>query len=69
MVAEKGLPEEVADRIGEYVKLSGGADLIAKLIQDQRLSKNPRSSEGLAQMQLLFQFLDIFNVNSDVSSF
>ena len=37
MVVEKGLEPAVADRIGEYVKLSGQGDLLEKLGSDNRL--------------------------------
>merc|ERR1711881_579561 len=32
MCEEKGLSEEAADRIGEYVRMNGGADLIESLL-------------------------------------
>uniref|UniRef100_A0A8D0A647 histidine--tRNA ligase n=1 Tax=Sander lucioperca TaxID=283035 RepID=A0A8D0A647_SANLU len=40
MVNEKGLSEEVADRIGEYVSLQGGMDLAERLLQDHRMSQS-----------------------------
>lgn len=47
MVDEKGLDGEVADLIGEYVKLSGKEELIEKLKNDERLknSKDAQVSE------------------------
>lgn len=41
MVVEKGLSEDVADLIGEYVKLNGKGDLLDTLRTDQRLKDNP----------------------------
>lgn len=40
MVDEKGLDGEVADLIGEYVKLSGKEELVEKLKNDTRLKNS-----------------------------
>lgn len=44
MVDEKGLDGEVADKIGEYVKLSGKEELIERLANDELL-KNSSSAQ------------------------
>ncbi|SAL98885.1 hypothetical protein [Absidia glauca] len=67
MTVEKGLEEQVADRIGEYVKLKGGRDLLEKLLQDEVLTANKNASEGLADMSLLFDFLDAFDITQLMS--
>lgn len=67
MTVEKGLEEQVADKIGEYVKLKGGRDLLEKLLQDKVLTANKNASEGLADMSLLFDFLDAFDITQLVS--
>ncbi|NWX17756.1 SYHC protein, partial [Aegotheles bennettii] len=54
MVGEKGLSPEAADRIGEYVQLHGGLELIERLLQDPRLSQHKLAKEGLGDMKLLF---------------
>ena len=66
MVKEKGLPVEVADQIGEYVKLSGGKELINRLEQDGRLSTQPLFQSGLGDMKLLFQYCDVMNITNKV---
>nr|CAH7738755.1 unnamed protein product [Callosobruchus chinensis] len=50
MIEEKGLSEETADKIGEYVRLNGKADLVEKLLADEKLSKNKSAVEGLEAM-------------------
>lgn len=61
MTEEKGLDAAVADRIGEYVKLKGpGKELLAKLQQDPALTGNPGAKQGLDDMALLFDYLEIF---------
>jgi histidyl-tRNA synthetase len=40
MIDEKGLDAEVADRIGEYVKLNGKQDMLDALKSDERLKNN-----------------------------
>ncbi|KWU41496.1 histidyl-tRNA synthetase [Rhodotorula sp. JG-1b] len=64
MTEEKGLDGEVADRIGEYVKLKGKSTLLK---QDARLTANKSASEGLNDMELLYTYLDIFGVSSRMS--
>jgi histidyl-tRNA synthetase len=64
---EKGLTEEVADKIGEYVKLSGGADLIETLRKDAALLANDDVKAGLKDMELLFNYLDAFDIAGKAS--
>lgn len=57
MTEEKGLEAEVADRIGEYAVQKGGLDLLEKLQKDDKLMANDSAKAGLADMALLFKFL------------
>ena len=66
MVFEKGLDEAVADKIGEYVKLSGTAGLCDILIQDSLLSKSKEAIQGIEEMKLLFKYLSIFEISHKV---
>lgn len=66
MINEKGLNSEVADKIGEFVKLSGQTELIDKLF-DGELSKNKRAQQGLNDIKLLFQYCDIYKIKPVVS--
>ena len=67
MVEEKGLEENVADKIGTYVQQRGGRELIAKLQDDTVLTQNERAVEGLAEMELLYQYLDVYGVTDRLS--
>ncbi|KAJ3108940.1 Cytoplasmic and mitochondrial histidine tRNA synthetase [Phlyctochytrium planicorne] len=67
MTVEKGLPADVADRIGEYVKLSGGAELCDTLLADPKLSANASAKSGVEDMRLLFKYLEIFGVTHRMS--
>ncbi|NXD54463.1 SYHC protein, partial [Corvus moneduloides] len=67
MVGEKGLSPEAADRIGEYVQLHGGLDLIERLLQDPKLSQNKLAKEGLGDMKLLFEYLTLFGITEKIS--
>ncbi|KAL8194138.1 UNVERIFIED_CONTAM: hypothetical protein K2H54_000952 [Gekko kuhli] len=67
MVGEKGLSPEVADRIGEYVRLHGGLSLIEELLQDPKLSQNKLAREGLGDMKLLFEYLILFGISAQIS--
>ncbi|XP_060935674.1 histidine--tRNA ligase isoform X1 [Limanda limanda] len=66
MVNEKGLSEEVADQIGEYVSMKGGMDLAERLLQDQKMSKSKQACAGLSDIKLLFSYLQLFQVTDKV---
>ncbi|CAG8547956.1 12056_t:CDS:2, partial [Racocetra fulgida] len=67
MTEEKGLDPDVADRIGEYVKLKGGKELLDKLFLDESLLSNNNAKAGLNDMVLLFKYLEIFGVLDKIS--
>jgi histidyl-tRNA synthetase len=67
MTEEKALDEAVADRIGTYVVQKGSRDLLSKLQSDADLTGNQSAKEGLADMDLLFTYLDTFSVLDRVS--
>jgi histidyl-tRNA synthetase len=60
MTEEKGLPGPVADRIGEFVVLRGAPrELLAKLTEaTHALACHPDSASALAELGILFDFLD-----------
>ena len=68
MVDEKGLEPEIADKIGEFVKLSGGQDLIDKLIEGELGQKSKSAKAGLEDMKLFLKYSDLYGC-SDVVSF
>ena len=67
MVEEKGLQEDVADRIGEYVKLHGGKELLEQLIADQKLTSVKDAQVGLEGMKLLLIYCELYGVLDKVS--
>ncbi|KAJ3329521.1 Cytoplasmic and mitochondrial histidine tRNA synthetase, partial [Kappamyces sp. JEL0680] len=67
MVDEKGLDPDVADRIGEYVKLNGGQELVDTLLADATLVSNATALVGVQEMQTLFGYLEIFGVLPRIS--
>ncbi|KAH0579167.1 Histidyl-tRNA synthetase [Termitomyces sp. J132] len=62
MTEEKGLDSTVADKIGEYVKLKGGPELLEKLKTDATLTANASAAQGLADMAILFGLLEAYKV-------
>lgn len=68
MVGEKGLEANVADRIGEYVKLKGGMELVESLMQDPALSKNKSAEAGLEDMRLLLTYIELFEIKDKVGT-
>lgn len=66
MVEEKGLSVEAADRIGEFVRLNGGAELVATL-EAGALAGSKRAAEGLQAMRLLLTYADLYQLTPVVS--
>lgn len=62
MVEEKGLSEEVADKIWEFVQRKGGKDVLDALREDERVTANQSLVAGLEDMELLFEYLEAFGV-------
>ncbi|XP_069675427.1 histidine--tRNA ligase, cytoplasmic isoform X2 [Periplaneta americana] len=68
MVEEKGLSPEAADRIGEYVRLSGKMELVEQLLQDQALvGRSKTAREGLEAMSLFLKYCEIYGLQERVN--
>ncbi|KAF9237078.1 histidyl-tRNA synthetase [Melanogaster broomeanus] len=67
MTDEKGLSSEVADKIGEYVKLKGGPALLAQLKGDETLMSNASAKDGILEMELLFTLLGAYKIHDKIS--
>lgn len=66
MIDEKGLDEATADKIGEYVRFSGGTELIEKLLNDPKLKTVKSAVQGLEEMKILLNYCKIFGVTEQV---
>ncbi|RWS31800.1 histidine--tRNA ligase: cytoplasmic-like protein [Leptotrombidium deliense] len=55
MCTEKGLEESVANKIGEFVKLSGDISLADKLLASD-LGTNEAAKQGIEEVKLLFKY-------------
>ncbi|EDK40212.2 hypothetical protein PGUG_04310 [Meyerozyma guilliermondii ATCC 6260] len=68
MVKEKNQPEEVADRIGEFVKHNGTVREVLDILRnDELLTANKSAQEGIADMETLADYLDAFEISSFIS--
>ncbi|EPE35974.1 Class II aaRS and biotin synthetase [Glarea lozoyensis ATCC 20868] len=68
MVQEKGLLEEVADRIGDYVRRSGDIyEVLQFLESNPGFSANENMKAGLHDMRLLVSYLEALDVVNKVS--
>lgn len=68
MVDEKGLAEEVAERIGQYVNLKGSMkNMLERIKSDAELCSNSDVVAGLNDLTLLSSYLEAMNVQDDVS--
>lgn len=66
MIEEKGLDEAVADRIGEYVQLSGNVELVEKLLQNEHLNKIPAAVAGLEATKLLLNYCNTLGLKDEI---
>lgn len=66
MIKEKGLDESIADKIGKYIKLNGGFDLIDRLLNDEYLKSIPTAIAALESMKLLLQYCEIFELKNKI---
>lgn len=66
MVEEKGLPENVADKIGECIQQSGHAELIEKLLQDETINQFSSTVKGLEELKLLLNYCKLLGIHNDV---
>ncbi|XP_063229580.1 histidine--tRNA ligase, cytoplasmic isoform X2 [Bacillus rossius redtenbacheri] len=62
MVEEKGLAPETADRIGAYVRLSGGMELVERLGGDAALCASKAARDGLEATRLLLGYCDLYGL-------
>lgn len=66
MIEEKGLDETAADKIGEYVQLSGSIELVDKLLENEHLKKVSSAVKGLEAMRLLLTYCNILGLEKQI---
>lgn len=66
MIEEKELDELVADKIGEYVQLSGNIELVDALLQNDHLNKVPSAVKGLEATKLLLTYCNILGLEKEI---
>lgn len=64
---EKGLTEESTDRIGRYVRMSGGHELVKELLDDPFLTTSKSAVAGLSDLKLLLEYLELFKIMDKTS--
>lgn len=68
MVVEKNQSEEVADKIGTYVKLNGSIREVLDVLQkDETLTANASAKEGLDEIETMLEYLEAFGVDKYIS--
>ena len=58
MVEDKGLSADVADKIGKYVQLCGGKELLDVLSSDSDLTAIDDAKTAIEEMRLLFRYCE-----------
>ena len=66
MVEEKGLPEEIADRIWSFVQKKGGKDVIDYLRSEEIVKANEKMMKGIEDMETLLTYLEVFGISDKV---
>lgn len=68
MTVEKGQPEEVADKIGEFVKVSGSISDTLKFLQgSELLASNASAQQGIEEMAVLNEYVQAFGIADSLS--
>ncbi|AOW05352.1 hypothetical protein B0I72DRAFT_132386 [Yarrowia lipolytica] len=68
MCVEKGQPEEVADKIGEYVQHKGSVkDMLEWLEGDAALMANESAKTGIEEMRTALPFMESFGITNYLS--
>lgn len=68
MVVDKHQPEEVADKIGTYVKINGTIqDVLATLKADETLMSNASAKTGIEEIATMAEYLEAFKVDKFIS--
>jgi histidyl-tRNA synthetase len=68
MTEVKDLPEQVADKIGEFVKNQGAVgDILNFLKSNPSLIANEDVKAGIEEMELLLTYLDAFGITKSIS--
>lgn len=68
MVEQKGLPESVADQIGQFVLSRGSfAEILGQLKDDEKLAANEDVKAGIDDMALLLTYLEAYDIADKVT--
>ena len=67
MVENKKLDRKVADKIGEYVKMSGKLELVEKLEKDVPLAEVKDAAHGLSGLKGLLRYCEAMGIADSVS--
>jgi len=66
MIEEKGLDGDSADRIGEFVRMNGGLELVDTLLTS-KLAESKCAKQGLEDMKLLLKYCGLYGCKDVVS--
>lgn len=68
MVVDKNQPEEVADKIGEYVRIKGNfKEVLDTLSADEGLMANASAAAGIKDMATIYNYLEAFGITKHLS--
>lgn len=68
MMIEKNQPEDVADKIGEFVKFSGSIREVLEILSgNETLSSNTSAQEGIEEMKILADYTEAFGIDEYLS--
>ena len=69
MVEDKGLSVDAADKIGKYVQLCGGKELLDVLSSDSDLTVIDDAKTAIEEMRLLFHYCETMGALDKVKLF
>lgn len=66
MTVEKGLTDEEADKIGNYIRKSGTTELVEALLNDEFLTVSASAKRGLEDIKQFLQYCDLYQIKDKV---
>jgi histidyl-tRNA synthetase len=69
LIDEKGLSEDVAEKIGTFTQIRGNIDAIKELKGNAELTANKKATKALDDLELLFKYCQLLDLNDSQIKF
>ncbi|PVU93918.1 hypothetical protein BB561_002943 [Smittium simulii] len=66
MTVDKGLDPKSADKIGTFVKLNGGKELVSELLNNIDVISSEKTTQGLQEMKSFFEYAEAYGITKRI---